>query len=61
MTRPGGLIKGERVQVLEGYLTPGNDPASAKFPFVLIFPFHNIALPSSFMGAVGNRLLSMTR
>lgn len=54
-------MKGEWVQILEGYLTSGNAPVSAKFPFVQIFPFHNMSLPSNFMGAVGKRLHSMTR
>jgi len=52
-------MKSEWVQILEGYLTSGNDPVSAKFPFVQVFPFHNISLPSNFMGAVGRRLLPM--
>jgi len=54
-------MKRKWIQILESYLTSADHPVSAKFPFVPIFPFHNIALPSNFMGAVGKRLLSMTR
>tara|TARA_R110000803_G_scaffold39414_2_gene85052 strand:+ start:136 stop:393 length:258 start_codon:yes stop_codon:yes gene_type:complete len=59
MARLGGLMKSEWVQILEGYLTSGNDPVSAKFSFVQIFPFHNISLPFNFMGAVDKCLLPM--
>ncbi|WP_438958829.1 hypothetical protein [Porticoccus sp.] len=54
-------MKRKWIQILESYLTFADHPVSAKFPFVLIFSIHNIALPSNFMGAVGKRLLSMTR